>query len=221
MNMSPELLKLIKMQAAVSSGIARIIQQANKGGLAEHVDPRDFTFESSPNQIPGNLNVPVLDENGCVVDPRVSKDDCPTFDQLRARGFIPPWSPKPGSKGFVETTISGDVEVPTGGYASSTGAVLISIVIPDGYIGKLLGFGFAIENHTTNFADITIKMMISDQAEPLMTLNPFYQATFQHPIPFYLEIPPGKTLSIVAFNTGLAALDVGAIAFGFVEPSFS
>lgn len=191
------------------------------GGLGTPIDPRDFTDESNPNAPPGNLLQPVLDESGCVVDPRVNKDDCPTFDFLRNRGFIPPWSPKPGSKPWVATTVTGDIEVPTGGYTSSTGAELLSIQIPDGYVGKMMGFGYTIEQHATNFASITIKMMISDQAEPLISLNPFYEATFQHPIPCYLEIPPGKTLTIQGFNTGVAGLDVGAIAFGFVEPAFS
>ena len=202
--------------------LIRALQALKTGrGLGSPIDPRDYTFESGPNPVGGNLLQPVLDETGCVVDPRVNKDDCPTFDLLRNRGFIPPDSPKPGSKPWVATSVTGDVSVPTGGYTASVGAELLSIAIPDGYVGKMLGFGFSVETHATNFASITIKMMISDQAEPLISLNPFYEATFQHPIPCYLEIPPGKTLSIQGFNTGAGALNVGAIAYGFVEPAFS
>ncbi len=191
-------------------------------GLGEHFnDPRDFANEATPLPIDGNVIDPVLDEKGCVIDPRYGRDDCPSVDLMKQRGGIFPWSPLPGSKGFVQTTLNGVISVPTGGYASSAGAILLTLPIPNGFIGKLMEFGFEIENHSTNFDDIVIKMMVSDQAEPLLTLNPFYKPTFEHRVPFYLEIPPNRILSIVAFNFGGAPLNVGAIAVGYTEPFFA
>lgn len=190
--------------------------------LGEHFnDPRDNTTETTPDQIPGNVAEPVLGPDGCVLDPRYQANDCPQFDLMKQRGGIFPWSPLPGSKGFVETSSTGVVEVPAVGYTPAGGTILITKKIPNGYIGKLLEFGFEVENHNTNFAAIIIQMKISGQAEPLLSLNPFYRPTYEHRVPFYLEIPPGKTLTIVAFNSGLAALDVGAIAVGYAEPFFA
>jgi hypothetical protein len=194
------------------------MSQINRNkGMGEHfVDPRSGSFETTPIKISGNVQEPVLDAGGCVVDPRYSKNDCWAKTVQEQRGLIFPWEPLPGSKGFCQT---GYVSVPGGGYGGG-GATLCSIVIPDAHVGKLKEFGFAVANHSTNFASITIKLLISDLADPLMSQNAFFESTFQNRVPYYAEIPAGKTLSLVAFNFSGGALNVGGILVGWAEPFF-
>lgn len=199
--------------------IIRALQFAKRnGGLGEHFnDPRSGSFETTPLPIDGNPQEPVLDAGGCVIDPRYRKDDCPARDIQDQRGGIFPQDPMPKSKGWVATNYA---TIPSGGYGGG-GNQLCSITIPDGYVGKMWDFGFGIVNHSTNYASITIKLLLSDQAEPLLSQNAFFESTYGNRIRYYYEIPPGKTLSLFAFNFGGAPLVVGGIMTGWAEPFFA
>ncbi len=123
--------------------------------------------------------------------------------------------PSKGSRGFLRG--GNVVAVPNSGSSSTNIVAVASLNVAEGYEAILQRVGWEVVPNG-DYASIIFQLKIAGEPEPYFSSSAFLRPTMANPLEFHLEIPPGKTLELVATNSSGNMLSAMGFLCGFIRP---
>ena len=135
-----------------------------------------------------------------------------TIQNICARQFQPP----DDAISFISTPTSGTVSVPPAATAGNSGTIVTQIEVPERCTGYLLRIAPTVD--PVSAADqVNWQVRVDGSAHPGLNGNLPVNAMKEH-LPFFWKVPPGKTIELVAVNTGSLNVNCAGFLIGYFEP---